>query len=129
MVIDVRRQQGEDLLAQRVKDAGWDGRHERSTTHGALAPSRAWPSCLPPTLSHADRNNRAYWRALFSVIDRDELHRLAETFGAVERLTWHQVADFRARAWTTVADLTPADRVELRAGLIDGSLPPGLVAD
>jgi hypothetical protein len=35
----VRRQQGEELLTQRVKDAGWDGRHERSTDHGASAPS------------------------------------------------------------------------------------------
>src|SRR3712207_2354168 len=47
MLIDVGRQQREELLAQRVKDAGWDGRHERSPAHGALAPSRAWPSCLP----------------------------------------------------------------------------------
>jgi hypothetical protein len=41
MFIDMRRQQGEELLAQRVKDARWDGRHERSTSHGALAPSQA----------------------------------------------------------------------------------------
>ena len=41
MLIEVRRQQREELLAQRVKDAGWDGRHERSTAHGALgAPLR-----------------------------------------------------------------------------------------
>ena len=41
MVIEVRRQQGQELLAQRVEDARWEGRHERSTSHGALAPSRA----------------------------------------------------------------------------------------
>ncbi len=64
MLIDVRRQQREELLAQRVKDAGWDGRHERSTAHGALAPSRAWPSCLPSTLNHAERRSSAYWRGL-----------------------------------------------------------------
>src|SRR3712207_5126619 len=64
MVIDVRRQQGEDLLAQGVKDAGWDGRHERSTSHGALAPSRAWPSCLPPTSNHAEHRPTAYRRGL-----------------------------------------------------------------
>jgi hypothetical protein len=34
-------QQGEEFLAQRLKDARWDGRHERSRTHGASAPSRA----------------------------------------------------------------------------------------
>jgi hypothetical protein len=62
MVIDVRWQQSEELLAQRVKDAGWDGRHERCTSHGALAPSRAWPSCLPPTISHAERPDHAYRR-------------------------------------------------------------------
>jgi hypothetical protein len=64
MFIDVRRQQREELLAQRVKDAGWDGRHERSTAHGALAPSRAWPSCLPTTLSHAERRSCTYRREL-----------------------------------------------------------------
>src|SRR3954451_20812163 len=47
MVIDVRRQQVEEPLAQRVEDARWDGWHERSTSHGASAPSRAWYSCLP----------------------------------------------------------------------------------
>jgi hypothetical protein len=41
MPVDTRRQQGEELLAQRLKDARWDGRHERSTAHAALAPSRA----------------------------------------------------------------------------------------
>jgi hypothetical protein len=41
MAVDARRQLGEELLAQRVKDARWDGRHERSTAHGASAPSRA----------------------------------------------------------------------------------------
>ena len=54
MSLHTRRQQGEELLAQRVKDAGWDGRHEASTVHGALAPSRAWPSCLPHQRSHPD---------------------------------------------------------------------------
>jgi hypothetical protein len=41
MVIDALGQQGEELLAQRIKDARWDGRHEASTDHGASAPSRA----------------------------------------------------------------------------------------
>src|SRR3954449_4324001 len=58
MPVDAGRDQGEELLAQRIKDARWDGRHERSTAHGALAPSRAWPSCLPSTLSHAGRRQR-----------------------------------------------------------------------
>src|ERR671932_2817542 len=62
MVIDVPWQEREELLAQRVEDARWDGRHERSTSHGALAPSRAWPSCLPSPLSHAERDDHAYWR-------------------------------------------------------------------
>src|SRR3954471_7317552 len=46
MVVEVRRQQGEEIRTQRLKDAGWDGRHEASTTHEASAPSRAWSSCL-----------------------------------------------------------------------------------
>jgi hypothetical protein len=58
------RQQGQQLLAQRLKDARWDGRHEASTNHGALAPSRAWPSCLPSPFSHAERANRTYRRPL-----------------------------------------------------------------
>jgi hypothetical protein len=41
MPVVARGQQGEEFLAQRLKDARWDGRHERSTTHGASAPSRA----------------------------------------------------------------------------------------
>jgi hypothetical protein len=39
MVIDALGQQREELLAQRVKDARWDGGHEVSTDHGASAPS------------------------------------------------------------------------------------------
>src|SRR3954452_997430 len=58
MPVDAGRDQGEELLAQRVKDARWDGRHERSTAHGALAPSRGWPSCLPSSISHAGRRQR-----------------------------------------------------------------------
>jgi hypothetical protein len=58
------RQQGQKLLAQRVKDARWDGRHEEPTDHGALAPSRAWSSCLPSPISHAGRLDCAYWRRL-----------------------------------------------------------------
>jgi len=41
MPVHPRWPQGEELLAQRVKDARWNGRHERSTAHGASAPSRA----------------------------------------------------------------------------------------
>jgi len=48
------RQQGQKLLAQRVKDARWDGRHERSTAHGASVPSRAWPACLPSSSATPD---------------------------------------------------------------------------
>jgi hypothetical protein len=35
VLIDTRGQEGEELLAQRVKDARWNGRHEASTGHGA----------------------------------------------------------------------------------------------
>src|SRR3954468_11328768 len=69
MAIEVRRQQRVELLAQRV-DAGWDGRHERSTAHGALAPSRAWPWCLPLAFSHAIHGSYAYWRRLLASIHR-----------------------------------------------------------
>src|SRR3712207_7246126 len=41
MVIDVRRQQGEDLLAQGVKDAGWD----RSEEHTSELQSRQYLVC------------------------------------------------------------------------------------
>jgi hypothetical protein len=58
------RKQGQKLLAQRVKDARWDGRHEEPTNHGASAPSRAWTSCLPSPISHAERRDCAYRRAL-----------------------------------------------------------------
>jgi hypothetical protein len=64
MLIDVRWQQREELLAQGLKDARWDGRHERSTSHGALAPLRAWPSCLPSPISHVERRDQAYRRGL-----------------------------------------------------------------
>jgi len=58
-----------------------------------------------------------------------ELQQLADAFGSIERLKWDQVADFSGRAWDVVTELTPTERAELRAGLIDGSLPTGLVAD
>src|SRR3954452_14215820 len=62
------RQQGQKLLAQRVKDARWDGRHERSTAHGALAPSRPWPSCLPSPIRRAERRERTYCRPLLVTV-------------------------------------------------------------
>lgn len=50
MVIDVRRQQREELLAQRVKDARWDGRHERSTlTERWHLRERGPPACPRPS--------------------------------------------------------------------------------
>src|SRR4051794_12291574 len=57
---------GEEFLPQRVKDARSDGRHERSTSHGASAPSRAWPLCLPPTITPPERRHHAYWPTLLA---------------------------------------------------------------
>src|SRR3954453_2776795 len=62
------RQQGQKLLAQRVKDARWDGRHQRATAHGAVAPSRPWPSCLPSPIGRAERRERTYWRPLLVTV-------------------------------------------------------------
>lgn len=51
------------------------------------------------------------------------------TWDEVERLTKDQVDRFINEIWPVIASLSPADRAAFQSGLLDGSLPPALLAD
>lgn len=58
-------------------------------------------------------------------------HEQAEVFtwGELERLTGEQIDTFASQVWPLLKTLSATDRQALKVGLLDGSLPPGLVAD
>ena len=56
----------------------------------------------------------------------DEMAKL--TWDDLAGFTWDDIAQIRDEVWPLLVDLGPSGRERLRAGLSDGSLPPGLVA-
>lgn len=57
-----------------------------------------------------------------------DLHQLATTYGAVDRVTWGQVQEYSQQFWDVLAALAPDQRREFRARLLDGRFPPALLA-